>query len=614
MDNKAFQALYPWEKGSAADSRYAEMYYVIPTSLTPEQLWPVIIDTSRFNRALGFGNRTQEERDGLLHVSIPVFRWRLRWIEHTWSWTFGQHATMEREFLNGPFHWSRAVFHLEKTSTGTNFHVQFSFFAKWPLVNLLLRLTQKGFGRSLTKLVQQLEARVQTSRNLYPPLAPVLPPEAERELTSIAAKLREKGITPPTVDALVQHVATGDEMDLAKIRPLALARATKVDSRELLRACFYGTQVGLLTLSWEINCPHCRGVREKSVSLLGIPKFSECEVCEIEFSTNVENAVEVVFHVHEGIRKIGEQAYCSAEPSKKAHIKWQATLPGKKSSAASFVLSPGKYRLRDLQQKGVCLLTVKAGEEGNATFFWKTGEPAEREVSLPGDVTLQVVNPASSPTTLVLEELWWEHDRLSPGEVFCLPEFQEFAATDYLSAGVQLDLGHQTILFTDVVESTRLYEQSGDAKAFVQVLEHFEELVAVIKKHDGALVKTIGDATMAAFHSPHDSFEAALEIQSIFSQPGKKVSVRMSMHAGPVIAVNWNTGKDYFGSVVNVAAKMQGCVGAQEIVISAEAAAQIEHPILAQALTQELKISGREEKVKVLVLKPGVFGHLRLAG
>ena len=44
--------------------------------------------------------------------------------------------------------------------------------------------------------------------------------------------------------------------------------------------------------------------------------------------------------------------------------------------------------------------------------------------------------------------------------------------------------------------------------------------------------------------------------------------LRASINTGPCIAVNLNTGVDYFGSSVNVAAKLQACAGAGDIAMS----------------------------------------------
>ena len=55
-----------------------------------------------------------------------------------------------------------------------------------------------------------------------------------------------------------------------------------------------------------------------------------------------------------------------------------------------------------------------------------------------------------------------------------------------------------TFLFTDLKGSTALYERLGDLNAYALVRQHFALLDAVAQKHAGAIVKTIGDAVMAA--------------------------------------------------------------------------------------------------------------------
>ena len=59
-----------------------------------------------------------------------------------------------------------------------------------------------------------------------------------------------------------------------------------------------------------------------------------------------------------------------------------------------------------------------------------------------------------------------------------------------------------TLLFSDLKGSTALYDAIGDAAAYGLVREHFAYLAGIVREHDGAIVKTIGDAVMAAFHEP----------------------------------------------------------------------------------------------------------------
>ena len=112
-----------------------------------------------------------------------------------------------------------------------------------------------------------------------------------------------------------------------------------------------------------------------------------------------------------------------------------------------------------------------------------------------------------------------------------------------------------------------MYAERGDPAAFVEVKRHFAEVFARIRGHRGALVKTIGDAAMGAFCDPLDAVRAAQAIQRAFG-PGSPVRLRVSLHSGPCLAVKLNADIDYFGTTVNVAAKLQALAGAGEIAIS----------------------------------------------
>ena len=62
-----------------------------------------------------------------------------------------------------------------------------------------------------------------------------------------------------------------------------------------------------------------------------------------------------------------------------------------------------------------------------------------------------------------------------------------------LSPGEQLSIQSLTLLFTDLKQSTELYERVGDAPAYAMVRDHFKILTRHIREADGAVVKTMGD-------------------------------------------------------------------------------------------------------------------------
>ncbi|MGY4400799.1 adenylate/guanylate cyclase domain-containing protein [Bradyrhizobium sp. USDA 3315] len=130
-----------------------------------------------------------------------------------------------------------------------------------------------------------------------------------------------------------------------------------------------------------------------------------------------------------------------------------------------------------------------------------------------------------------------------------------------------------TLLFTDLKGSTALYEHLGDLNAYALVREHFALLDAVAQRHAGAIVKTIGDAVMAAFSRPVDAVAAALEMlhgigQFNFERDRPAIILKMGAHCGPSIAVTLNENLDYFGQTVNIAARVQSFADAGEICLT----------------------------------------------
>jgi len=103
------------------------------------------------------------------------------------------------------------------------------------------------------------------------------------------------------------------------------------------------------------------------------------------------------------------------------------------------------------------------------------------------------------------------------------------------------------------------------------VMNHFDVLKQAITGEDGALVKTIGDAVMAVFRSPAAALRAMLDVQKRLANPPdgmRPLKLKAGMHTGPCIAVTLNDRLDYFGSTVNLAARLEAQSTGNDVVIS----------------------------------------------
>ena len=143
-----------------------------------------------------------------------------------------------------------------------------------------------------------------------------------------------------------------------------------------------------------------------------------------------------------------------------------------------------------------------------------------------------------------------------------------------MPAGVRTAVGQVALLFTDLRGSTALYERVGDGAAFNIVREHFAFLASIVRDHDGAVVKTIGDAVMASFGDPADAVKAALAMQARIAGfnrghgADRALAIKLGVHVGASVMVSLNDRLDYFGSTVNMAARLQGQSEGGDIVLS----------------------------------------------
>jgi class 3 adenylate cyclase len=184
-----------------------------------------------------------------------------------------------------------------------------------------------------------------------------------------------------------------------------------------------------------------------------------------------------------------------------------------------------------------------------------------------------MTNYAPYPQRIYLERADWYTNAATAAQVTALQHFRDLFSDEVLRPGEEIGVQGMTILFSDLVGSTAMYNRWGDAASYALVREQFAFLQRIIREHDGAIVKTIGDAIMAAFFDPAQGVSAALAIQkeiNIFnlSHADEPLIIKLGLHQGPCLAVNLNDRLDYFGTTVNLAARLQGQSRGGDVVIS----------------------------------------------
>ena len=114
-----------------------------------------------------------------------------------------------------------------------------------------------------------------------------------------------------------------------------------------------------------------------------------------------------------------------------------------------------------------------------------------------------------------------------------------------------------TYLFTDLKESTPLYESVGDVNAYLLVRRHFDILSEIVRERDGTIVKMIGDAVMAGFEHPRGAVRARIEMIEALSRfnetASRPLELKVGVHRGRAIATTPRrigpcAGTDFVGS------------------------------------------------------------------
>ncbi len=530
----------------AAKSRHViENLFFFDLPVSPSDIWPYIADTSRMNKEMGFPPRIEREVNGENYVTTKTLGREEEWIEKPWVWVDESEILSQREFIKGWMTEQIGVFTVAKTDEGC----RVGAFFRWSFSNIFSKFLFLSAGGVINKgLKKYFDDKVKVIQG--------------SQLTQDNQNELDEPLEP--YDTFLNYLKTTDELELDRLHLKKIAQEIKLPLDLLLEVAHKMVNEGLLTLTWDVVCPHCRGVRSENSGLALIEMNNSCEACSVDFGLEMEESIEVVFRLTDKLRVIPKVVYCAAEPAKKKHIKLSQELLASDEKSFDMKLKDGIYRLRRKQSAEVLYLDVKTDHENIAVWDFNQS----KKMTVNNDFKLVVSSPVD--TSLILEEAWWFNDRLTPREVLSNALMRTLFSEDHLATGVNLNVGNQVILFTDIVGSTPFYKSQGDAKAFKAVQEHYKEVADIITSHKGVVIKYIGDAIMAAFLDPGDALQTSIKIHEAFSEKRKDspIKLRVSFHQGPVLCANMNVGLDYFGNTVNQAAKIQKWAGSYEIAIT----------------------------------------------
>tara|TARA_R110000868_G_scaffold259550_2_gene517809 strand:+ start:61 stop:1887 length:1827 start_codon:yes stop_codon:yes gene_type:complete len=553
--------------------------YVRHFEASRAQVWEALADTRRYNEAVGLPKhdiREELQADGSVRffAMAKIGFVTLHWEDIPQEWSAGNWFRHRRLFLKGPLKQLNVHVRFEDAPNGEGciVHYRTDIEPRNLIGSILARkvifpVTERNFDRVSDWVEEWAKKQTETP---YPTEPTELDTAHNQRLDTAMIRLDASRYSHGLGRRLADWLLSAQEIDLMHIRPLRLARQWEADERHVIELCLEAVKSGLLESRWDLLCPRCKGAKLSESSLDELPQGAHCTSCNISYDRDFARNVELTFQPAAGIRKVVHGEFCLFGPMSTPHVRLQLRVAPGGTEVIDVGLVPGSYRIRTLEPGPECILDYSDGSFPALSIREDeiTGEPSD---VAPGSVML--LNRTDRPRVVIIEARDWAEDALTAHRVTTLQAFRHLFAEDVLRGGDEVGIAHITLMFTDLSGSTALYEKIGDAPAYGLVREHFDFLTRIVREHDGGVVKTIGDAVMAAFTEPESGVRAALAIREhvlAFNRDHHEnpIGLKLGLHAGPSIAVTLNGRLDYFGGTVNMAARLQGEAGPGEIVIS----------------------------------------------
>jgi class 3 adenylate cyclase len=414
-------------------------------------------------------------------------------------------------------------------------------------------------------------------------------------------------LNPAAVERFGAVLAESGPWDLWRINPLLFGERHGIDPQESVGLFLHATKVGLFDFSWSLVCPVCGRLEHSYESINQVhPEHFHCTICQVDVPSRLDDYVEVSFTINPAVCRLDLDPYANLENFRRyfftASIVGSAgeleylklnvlefhALPPDQSLELDFVTDPAKtYELISLDQHRAVNFQPDPAAPRQAVQevdLLPGGFAPETLRVAPGPIRLRLRNLTRRQTDMLLlgtdmarmQALLTQNPprqlpMLSGKRLLNNQDFRNLYRVQDLKADLHLNIRSLTVVFTDLKGSTALYDRMGDAFAYNLIQNHFRVLAQAVRKHSGAIVKTMGDAVMATFSTPQEGVLATLEmargLQALNAEleADQELGLKVGLHEGTVLAVNADERLDYFGQTVNIAARVQALAQAGEI-------------------------------------------------
>lgn len=382
-------------------------------------------------------------------------------------------------------------------------------------------------------------------------------------------------IDSEAVQAFGNFIDTADKYELCRLNPRRVAAKAAISLQQAIEIAALSVREGIFDLLWQYRCLACGMEMRSFHNLEDAPAHAlSCQACQKIQDNDFDHHIQVSFSLNPAVR----------------------------------------------------VLDVPSME-----IFTEVGTSPTSM-----DEFMRLITPAQLDLLNTLDKMSVEHSPLTGLELVHNQLFRDFFKNQVLPVNVSLKVTRVALIFTDLRGSTALYAAKGDPAAYELVRRHFDLLTQETMRYGGVVIKTIGDAVMASFLNDLDAAKAAAAYHKIIEDfnhennfsPDDALILKVGLHSGSCLSVNLNNVLDYFGTTVNMAARIGALSKGDDVIISAttlampEVRATFEANNFTVGQSMRVKLRGLTEETEVYSLtrnenaatnqaKKGWFGRLR---
>lgn len=451
------------------------------------QLWPLVADSDRFNRAMGLpapDYKFSRRPPGHAGFSQPqaVFAearfngMKVRWQEHPFEWIFQRQMSVLREFDAGPFEWFTSTIHLAPlVDDRTRVTHQIQVVPRGLLGRIMVFIQFGVLTRSTLGRIYQRMAEIATDQSsAYVCHAPFGKPVqlTARQSKRLVQQTRSLGKQTGRVglaERLADFLTTVADPAAARIRPIPFSKVLGCSTEDAIEFCLSAVSLGVLDMTWDVLCPVCRIASSNEPSLQSIAAHSHCEYCDQTFAVDFSRSVEVIFRAHPEIRQLDTKVYCIGGPFHSPHVIAQNRLKPGTQVEIGTRLKEGRYEIRSPQLDRS--VAVQVSSQSEADVLERIGitlgphdQTDARFQLTEGTVCLAVKNEHNAELLTRLETRSPRDDAVTAAWICQQPAFQKQFPEQIIHARQLYERKHVYLLLLKYMDADGLLKSIGDIR------------------------------------------------------------------------------------------------------------------------------------------------------